>query len=140
MLTHCSSLEMGLRCMKLQNPPLVHSLKVHVDTGSGRKQVVCHNTSSLPSSPPFTPCPSPSPHLILPTASLSEVGDRRQLSMYWEAIVPPVVQANDCLFCGLLILELHVHVHCMYTSIVHCTCTVCIYVHKRIHLCTKYTT
>ena len=25
--THCSSLEMGLRCMKLQNPPLVHSLK-----------------------------------------------------------------------------------------------------------------
>ena len=26
--------------------------------------------------------------------------------MYWEAIVPSVVQANDCLLCRLLILEL----------------------------------
>lgn len=42
------------------------------------------------------------PHLILPTAGLSEVGDRRQLSMHCLPVEPAVIEFSHRPLCILL--------------------------------------
>ena len=42
------------------------------------------------------------PHLVLPTARLPEVGDRRQLSMHCLPIEPAVIEFSHCPLCILL--------------------------------------
>ena len=55
----------------------------------------------------------------LPAASFSEVCDWCQLSVYWSASEPSVVEVLHCLVSVLLLLELHVHVpHQMISEVV----------------------
>lgn len=49
----------------------------------------------------------PLPHLILPTTRLSEIRDRRELSMDGLAIKPAVIQVNHRFLCIFLTAELH---------------------------------
>ena len=107
-----SSREIGLRCMKLQNPPRVHSLhKAKERTTKSHRIAEASNdsppplTSSLPLSllPPhffpsslslsLSPSPFPlSPHVILSAAGLPEVSYGRELCVNWLSIEPSVVE------------------------------------------------
>lgn len=49
------------------------------------------------------------PHFILSTTGLSEIGDRRELSMDGLSIKPAVIQVNHRFLCIFLTAELHTH-------------------------------
>ena len=78
-LLYFSSREIGFRCMKLQNPPRVHSLKER-KTSHGAVQA----SNEIP--------PSLSPHIILSATGLPEVGYRRQLRMNRLSIEPSIIE------------------------------------------------
>lgn len=111
-----SSREIGFRCMKLQKPPLVHSLKMkrkpkqvsfnttanktwkqRDETGIKKRLMMLSRRAAAVGLP----------HLVLSTAGLTKVSDRREFSVNWTTIKPPVVQLFHSLFCISLVSELH---------------------------------
>lgn len=91
-----SSREIGFKCMKLQNPERVHSLKIHICLYSLVSIIFCNRVSL--------------PHFILATACLAEIGNGRKLSINRPTAKPTIVQIIDCLFRILLPAKLDVDI------------------------------
>lgn len=128
-----SSLDIGFKCMKLQNPPRVHSLQnkeKNKMVNNNNKKIVkilffksCFNqiqeiigvkvtqkmersNSTISWKICIFNCNLSLPHFILSATSFSEVCDRGQFCMNWASIEPTIVQFIYCFFCIFLIAEL----------------------------------